>query len=442
MSALKSVVIAFPKGLSKGSAIVPTNELVRSVQKINFPTAILTEKTDMDVTRKIPKQEEMQDESALFKPDVCIRGKKRRLDHLTWEEKLQRKKLKNRVAAQTSRDRKKAKLDELEETVRNLKERNEILTQECTMLKSQNESLLGETKRLRRERETRNMSEQLWWDSTVGIVPDANARSSHITEDLNPLPPLEELFGDLQGDDYIDRLEELAESLLREVTAEVEANSHRSNEQVPVEENTIKKSDDTERMVGQTSKNVEADTIASRGVNTSYGSWHPNCSTVVAHVVPNLRTPVSIKNEVEVKQEPDMNDMETVYGTYDETTNSITIIYPGQEDNVGIQECVQEISTDNNACHADDVTSLKTTRPSYPDQFSPAYTCTDTMSPSSIHSDNADAFSSSKSDSHFSDGGYESHDSPSADVHSKSNNNICLTDLWHESFTELFPTLA
>lgn len=70
------------------------------------------------------------------------------------------------------------------------------------------------------------------WDSTVGIVPDANTRSSHIAEDYDPLPPLEELFGDIQGDDYIDRLEELAESLLREVTAEVEANSHSSNEQV------------------------------------------------------------------------------------------------------------------------------------------------------------------------------------------------------------------
>lgn len=59
------------------------------------------------------------------------------------------------MAAQTSRDRKKAKLDELVETVKTLTERNELLTQECTMLRSQNESLLGETKRLRRERDAR-----------------------------------------------------------------------------------------------------------------------------------------------------------------------------------------------------------------------------------------------------------------------------------------------
>lgn len=225
------------------------------------------------------------------------------------------------------------------------------------------------------------------------------------------------------------------------------------------EENTIKKSDNSKRMVGQTSENVEANGIADRSVN-DYDDWHHNCSTDVTHIaLDNTQTtPVSIKNEIEVKQEPDMNDMETVYGTYDETTNSITIIYPGQEDNVGIQECVQEISSDN-VCHNDDVTSL-TAHHSYSDQFSPAYTCTDIMSPSSIYSDNVDASSSIKSDSHFSDGGYESHDSPSADVRNKkknnnndnknnssnrnknNNNNVCLTDLWHESFTELFPMLA
>jgi hypothetical protein len=68
------------------------------------------------------------------------------------------------VAAQTSRDRKKARLDELEDTVRTQKENNELLTQECSMLRtqnelltSQNEWLLNENKRLRNERdEVRN----------------------------------------------------------------------------------------------------------------------------------------------------------------------------------------------------------------------------------------------------------------------------------------------
>lgn len=70
------------------------------------------------------------------------------------------------------------------------------------------------------------------WDSATGTMPDTDARSSRPAEDPDSLPPLEELFGDFQSDDYIERLEELAESLLREVTAEVEAHPHRSNEQV------------------------------------------------------------------------------------------------------------------------------------------------------------------------------------------------------------------
>jgi hypothetical protein len=58
------------------------------------------------------------------------------------------------VAAQTSRDRKKAKLDELEETVKLLKEKNEILMEECSMLRTQNELLASETKRLKRDKES------------------------------------------------------------------------------------------------------------------------------------------------------------------------------------------------------------------------------------------------------------------------------------------------
>lgn len=158
MSVLKSVIITLPKGLSKAPGVISVNEFPKSVSKFHFTTSALSDKVKME-PKKIAKHDEMQDESAIFKTDVCVRGKKRRLDHLTWEEKLQRKKLKNRVAAQTSRDRKKAKLDELEETVRTLREQNELLSQECAMLRSQNELLATETKRLRKDKDAKNSGE-------------------------------------------------------------------------------------------------------------------------------------------------------------------------------------------------------------------------------------------------------------------------------------------
>ncbi|XP_031622318.1 LOW QUALITY PROTEIN: uncharacterized protein LOC116340162 [Contarinia nasturtii] len=77
-------------------------------------------------------------------------GKKRRLDHLTWEEKLQRKKLKNRVAAQTSRDRKKAKMDEMDQTVKRLRDENVKLKEQTERLTADKEELLKRTIELER----------------------------------------------------------------------------------------------------------------------------------------------------------------------------------------------------------------------------------------------------------------------------------------------------
>lgn len=76
-------------------------------------------------------------------------SRKRRLDHLTWEEKMQRKKLKNRVAAQTSRDRKKAKMDEMESRINQCMEMNKRLVSEVENLKAVNERLLSENAELR-----------------------------------------------------------------------------------------------------------------------------------------------------------------------------------------------------------------------------------------------------------------------------------------------------
>lgn len=67
--------------------------------------------------------------------------KRQRLDHLTEQEKLNRRKLKNRVAAQTARDKKKAKMDELEMIVQQLRHENEKLKEENKRLKLENTRL-------------------------------------------------------------------------------------------------------------------------------------------------------------------------------------------------------------------------------------------------------------------------------------------------------------
>ena len=112
--------------------------------------------------------------------------------------------------------------------------------------------------------------------------------------------------------------------------------------QVSVNETPVEKPDHPEALVGQTSKNVEAsrtggsiDSVSSYLRDTS--NWFlEDCDTTKI---------TSIKTETEIKQESETaSDLDTVYGTYDETTNSITIMYPGEENDgcVGIQECVQE----------------------------------------------------------------------------------------------------
>ncbi|EDO37681.1 predicted protein [Nematostella vectensis] len=75
--------------------------------------------------------------------------KRRRLDNLTVEERALRRKLKNRVAAQTARDRKKARMQDLEEAVESLERENKRLREENKRLNKSTESLAIENSELR-----------------------------------------------------------------------------------------------------------------------------------------------------------------------------------------------------------------------------------------------------------------------------------------------------
>lgn len=74
--------------------------------------------------------------------------KRQRLTHLTQEEKIQRRKMKNRAAAQSARDRKKARMEELEETVVRLQQQNAKLKSENKLLKEKAQLLVDENRKL------------------------------------------------------------------------------------------------------------------------------------------------------------------------------------------------------------------------------------------------------------------------------------------------------
>jgi hypothetical protein len=78
-------------------------------------------------------------------------GRKRKLDHLTPDEKVQRKKLKNRVAAQTSRDRKKKQMEEMQETIDAQNKRITILERRCDQNANEREKMRAKYDKLEKE---------------------------------------------------------------------------------------------------------------------------------------------------------------------------------------------------------------------------------------------------------------------------------------------------
>jgi len=94
--------------------------------------------------------------------------KRQRLNHLTAEEKLMRRKLKNRVAAQSARDRKKVKMEELEQNVNILRSQNEQLRTENNLLKEKTRKLLEENQRLKSLNQTVKPMNQV--DNKTNVV--------------------------------------------------------------------------------------------------------------------------------------------------------------------------------------------------------------------------------------------------------------------------------
>jgi len=89
----------------------------------------------------VKSESEVESEEAAVLDEQPAR-KRANLDHLTPEEKLMRRKLKNRVAAQNARDKKRVKMDEMEAKMKELEEINARLLNENDSLRALNERLM------------------------------------------------------------------------------------------------------------------------------------------------------------------------------------------------------------------------------------------------------------------------------------------------------------
>lgn len=104
-------------------------------------------KTPTTITVSTPLENAMLDD--LYGDSDGGPRKRRRLTHLSPDEKMLRRKLKNRVAAQTARDRKKNQMSDLEIKIAALESENQKLAAENSTLKVESGTLLQENEVLK-----------------------------------------------------------------------------------------------------------------------------------------------------------------------------------------------------------------------------------------------------------------------------------------------------
>lgn len=134
-----------------------------------------------------------------------VRRKRQRLDHLTPEEKVLRRKMKNRLAAQSARDRKRLRMMDLEAEVNKLNELNQNLVENSQMLEQQLRQLQMENVQLRAKTvdEAKNNSKPII--NSMDKMVDKKKNSENI--DQNEIIDVEGLDFSHNNTDNIDHLE-------------------------------------------------------------------------------------------------------------------------------------------------------------------------------------------------------------------------------------------
>lgn len=124
--------------------------------------------------RPIPKIEVEDDNDSVSGEPT---RKRANLDHLTPEEKLMRRKLKNRVAAQNARDKKRVKMDDMEAKMKELEAENARIMSENASLKALNNRLMEENQVLSQP------------FGTTKLVPDSVVLQQQQEGRMLPTPP-------------------------------------------------------------------------------------------------------------------------------------------------------------------------------------------------------------------------------------------------------------
>ncbi|XP_072381895.1 LOW QUALITY PROTEIN: uncharacterized protein Xbp1 [Diabrotica undecimpunctata] len=383
--------------------------------------------------------------------------KKRKLDHLTWEEKLQRKKLKNRVAAQTSRDRKKAKMEQMEQALQQLFVKNESLLVECKNLKLANQKLQQENTELYNRLQAPCLSCAQAQNRSVGceslngsteslLLPKGrvthpaaalSAADNGLVENRTDLPSLPDLLDELEADVDLNSLEQLTQSLLEDIARDLEATAQKTS---------TEESRSNGEMVGKTStelessgcttntKSLESDISEYLLLHHNYAAKPPLDDTL------NAKSPISRIKKLKtikpkrkiVNTKPVIPESDVVYGTLDEVSNVVTIIV----DSNGVpmtEEALQRLENREEetqltvplplATQSELVTPLPVAESK---RASSSYVAESNLTVPTAMLECLSPMSCSDSDR-----GYESLDSP-----------ISLPeDLWDQSISELFPSL-